>query len=53
MSVNNSNLVPVFFKQATHANPGVDTKYTGSSSYILKPIFLKFSYTSESNSVLV
>ena len=29
ISVNNSNYTSVFFKQACHANPGADTKYTG------------------------
>ena len=31
--VNNSNFTPVFFKQASHANPGADKKLAGSSSY--------------------
>ena len=39
------------FKQACHANPGADTKYTGSSSYISLHIALKFSITSASNNV--
>ena len=30
---NNSNFTPVFFKQASHANPGADKKLAGSSSY--------------------
>ena len=25
-SINNSNLIPVFFKHACHANPGADRK---------------------------
>ena len=32
--VNSSNFTSVFFKQAYHANPGIDKKWAGSSSYI-------------------
>ena len=53
VSVNDSSSTFVFFKQACHANPGADTKYTGSSSYISRHIFLKFSYISASNNVSV
>ena len=45
------NFTPVFFKQACHANPVADTKYVGSSSYISRRIFLKFSDTSASKNV--
>ena len=50
-SVNSSNFTPVLFRQACHANQDADTKYTGSSSYILRHIFLKFSNISASNNV--
>ena len=48
-SVNNSNFIPVFFKQASHANPGKDKKLAGSNSYSLRHKFLKFLNTSASN----
>ena len=51
LSVNNSNFTSVVFKQACHDNPGADKKYAGSSSYISKHLFLKFSNTSASNEV--
>ena len=51
ISVNNSNSTHVVFKQACHANPGADTKYTGSGLYFSRHVFLKFSYTSASNNV--
>ena len=35
------------------SNPDGDTKYTASNSYILRDIYLTFSYASESNSVSV
>ena len=47
--VNNSNFATVFFKQACHANIGADKKWAGSSSYISRHLFLKFSKTSASN----
>ena len=50
-AVNNSNLISVFFKQVYHANLGAEKKYTGSSSYISRHIFLTFSNTSASNNV--
>ena len=34
ISVNNSNFNPVFFKYASHANPGADKKCAGSNLYI-------------------
>ena len=51
ISVNNSNFTPVFFKGASHANPGADKIWTGSSWYFLRHRFLKFSNTSSSNNV--
>ena len=50
-SVNNSNLVPIFFKQACHANPGADKKRAGSSLYISIHLFLKYSNKSASSNV--
>ena len=41
----------VFFKAACHANPGGEINFEGSSSYILRHIFLKFSNTSANNNV--
>ena len=34
ISINDSNFTPVIFKQACHADPGADKKWTGSISYI-------------------
>ena len=45
-SVNNSNFISVYLKQACHTNPGADRKWAGSSSYISIHLFLKFSNTS-------
>ena len=53
MSVERSNFILVFFKAAYHANPGAETNFAGSSSYILIHIFLKFSKTSANNNVLL
>ena len=50
-SVIKSKFTPVFLKQACHAHPDADTKYTGSSSYLSRHIFLKFSNTYASNNV--
>ena len=44
-------LIYVFFKQACHANPGADKKWTGSSCYISIHLFVKLSNTSASNDV--
>ena len=41
----------VFFKGACHANPEVEKKFSGSGSYILRYIFVKFSNTSANNNV--
>ena len=49
--VNNSSSISVFLKQSCHANPGVDTKMSRSSSYISIHLFLKFSSTSASNNL--
>ena len=51
--VNNFNFIPVFFKQACHANSGANKKWAGSSSYISIHLFLKVSKTSASNNVSV
>ena len=51
--VNNSSFTFVFFKHASHARPGADTKYAGSSRYMSRYIFLKFSNMSASCSVFV
>lgn len=40
--VNSSDSTLVFFKAAFHANPGVETQFTGSKLYMFKHIFLKF-----------
>ena len=53
ISINTSNLIPVSFKQACHANPGANKKGAGSSLYISIHLFLKFSNTSASDSVLI
>ena len=51
MSVNNSNFTFVFFKAACHANLGAEIYFAGSSLYISRHIFLKFSNTSAKNKV--
>ena len=38
-------------KAACYANPGPETNFVGSSLYILKHTFLKFSNTSANNNV--
>ena len=56
-SVNNSNFIVVFLKQACHANPGADRKWAGSSYYIsicffgkiLKYIFKFFFFLHDYN----
>ena len=49
ISVKRSNFTLVLFKAAFHAKTGAVRKRAGSSSYILRHIFLKFSNTSASN----
>ena len=51
ISVDNSNFTPVIFEPACHANPGADTKWAGSSSYISVHLSQMFSNTSASNNV--
>ena len=53
ISVKRSNFTLVFSKAAYHANPGAEENFAGSSSYILRHISLKFSYTSANNSLLL
>ena len=53
LSGNNSNFNFVFFKHASHAKPGSATKYAGSSRYMSRHIFLKFSNISASCRVSV
>ena len=48
-SVKRSYFTLVPFKTACHAKPGAVRKRAGSSSYILRHIFLKFSNTSANN----
>ena len=43
ISVQRSNFILVFLKAAYHANPGAKRNFSGSSSHILRHIFLKFS----------
>ena len=54
MSVNNLNFTSVFFKTASHANPGSEINLTGYKLEMFKQIFLKFSKTStKSNTSLL
>ena len=39
---NNLNSISLFFRHASHANPGADKKYAGSSSYILMYLLHSF-----------
>ena len=50
-SVNNSNSILVFFKNACYANPGAGRKWARSSFYITIHLFPKFSNISASNNV--
>ena len=51
ISVKRSNFTLAFFKGACHANPGAKRNFAGSSSYISRHIFRKFSNTSANNNV--
>ena len=51
ISVERSNFHLVFFEAACHANPGVERNFAGSSPYILKHKFRKFSNTPDNNNV--
>ena len=51
ISLKRSNFTLVFFKAACHANPGAERSFAGSSSYISRHIFLKFSNASANNKV--
>ena len=51
--VNWSNFILLFFKAAYHANSGAARKRAGSSSYISRHIFRKFSNTSANSNVLL
>ena len=42
ISVNNFSFTSVILKQACHANPGADRRWTGSSLSISIHLFLKF-----------
>ena len=46
MSVNKFNSTLIFFKAAYQANPGAETNFAGSSSYISRHMLLKFAKTS-------
>ena len=45
------SLLEIFFKAACYANPGDERNFSGSSLYISRNIFLKFSNTSANNDV--
>ena len=45
-SIKRSNMTLVFYKAACHADPGAGRNFAGSSLYISRHIFLKFSNTS-------
>ena len=49
--VKRSNLLLVFYKAACHANPGVVRKQAGSSSYVPRHLFRKYSNTVANNKV--
>ena len=53
MLVKKSNFPLVFFNSTCHANPGAVRKQAGSSSYISKHIFQKFSNASSNNNLLL
>ena len=50
--VKRSNFTLVVFTAACHANLGAERNFVGSSSYILRHLFLKFSNTSDNNVLL-
>ena len=49
--IKRSNFTLVHFQAACNANRGAQRTFAGSSSYILRNIFLKFSNTSANNNV--
>ena len=49
--VKRSHFTLVFFKAAFHANPEAERHFAGSSAYILRYLFLKFSNTLANNNV--
>ena len=51
ISVKRSNFTLIFFKAAFHTNHGAERNFAGSSSYISRHIFRKFSDTSANNNV--
>ena len=51
ISLKRSNFTLVFFKAASHANPGAERNFERSSSYILIHIFPKFPNASANNNV--
>ena len=53
MSVNSFKFTLVFFNAACYTNPGAVRKRAGSSSYISRHIFRKFSNTSANNAALL
>ena len=53
ITVKGSSLTFVFYKAGCHANPVAERNFSGSSSYNLRHIFLKFSNTSAVNNALL
>ena len=51
ISIKRPNFAFVFVKAACHANPGAERSFAGSSSYISRDLFLKFSNTSSNHSI--
>ena len=51
ISVKKSNFTLVIFKATYHDNPGAQSNFAGSSSYISRHIFRNFPYTSANNNV--
>ena len=46
-----SNFALIIFKAGCHVNPGAERYFAGSSSYIIRRIFLKISNTQANNNV--
>ena len=53
ISVKRYNFALVFFKAASHANPGADRNFAGSSFYVSLHILLNFSNKYPNNNVLL
>ena len=51
ISVKRSYFTLGFFKAASHANPGAEIYFAGSSSYISRHVFLKFANISANNNL--